>query len=79
MTNNLKDRIDELKNIFNKINENKENLKLKVQKIFTKIRSELNNREDKLLNEIDKIYNENYFKEDIIKSSEKLPDKIKNY
>ena len=38
MTNNLKDRIDELKNIFNKINENKENLKLKVQKIFTKIR-----------------------------------------
>ena len=77
MTNNLKDRIDELKNIFNKINENKENLKLKVQKIFTKIRSELNNREDKLFNVIDKIYNENYFKEDIIKSSEILPDKIK--
>ena len=77
MSNNLKDKINELKNIFNKINENKENLKLKVQKIFTKIRSELNNREDKLLDEIDKVYNENYFKEDIIKSGEKLPDKIK--
>ena len=77
MSNNLKDKIEELKNIFNKINENKENLKLKVQKIFTKLRSELNNREDKLLNEIDNIYNENYFKEDIIKLGEKLPDKIK--
>ena len=77
MSNNLKDKINELKNIFEKINENKENLKLKIQRIFTKIRNELNNREDELLNEIDKLYDENYFKEDIIKSGEKLPDKIK--
>ena len=77
MSNNLKDKINELKNIFEKINENKENLKLKIQKIFTKIRTEINNREDELLNEIDKLYDENYFKEDIIKSGEKLPDKIK--
>ena len=77
MSNNLKDKINELKNIFEKINENKENLKLKIQKIFTKIRNEINNREDELLNEIDKLYDENYFKEDIIKSGEKLPDKIK--
>ena len=48
MSNNLKDKINELKNIFEKINENKENLKLKIQKIFTKIRNELNNREDEL-------------------------------
>jgi len=77
MSNNLKDKINELKNIFEKINENKENLKLKIQKIFTKIRNELNNREDELLNEIDKLYDENYFKEDIIRTGEKLPDKIK--
>ena len=77
MSNNLKDKINELKNIFEKINENKENLKLKIQKIFTKIRNEIKNREDELLNEIDKLYDENYFKEDIIKSGEKLPDKIK--
>ena len=37
----------------------------------------LNNREDELLNEIDKLYDENYFKEDIIRTGEKLPDKIK--
>ena len=78
MSNNLKDKIDELKKIFEKINENKENLKLQVLKIFTKIRNELNNREDELLKEIDKIFDENYFKEDLIKSGEKLPDKIKN-
>ena len=77
MPNNLINKIDELKNIFEKINENKENLKLKVQKIFSKIRNELNNREDELLIEIDKIYDENYFKEDIIRTGEKLPDKIK--
>ena len=76
MSNNLKDKINELKNIFEKMNENKENLKLKIQKLFTKIRNEINNREDELLNEIDKLFNENYFKEDIIKLGEKFQDKI---
>ena len=41
--------IHELKNIFEKINENKEELKLKIQNIFTNIRNERNNREDELL------------------------------
>ena len=45
--------IKELNEIFNKINENKEEIKLNIQKTFTKIRSELNNREDELLNEVD--------------------------
>ena len=49
--------INELKKIVEKINENKENIKLKIQKIFTKIRTSLNDREDELLLEVDKQYN----------------------
>ena len=37
----------------------------------------MNEREDKLLLEIEEYYNKTYFKEDIIKKSEKLPNKIK--
>ena len=77
MSNNLKEKINELKNIFEKMNEHKENLKLKIQKTFTNIRNEINIREDELLNEVDKKFDENYFKENIIRKSEKSPDKIK--
>ena len=69
--------INEIKGIYEKINKNKEELKLKVQTIFTKIRNVLNEKEDKLLLDIDNIYDNIYFKEDIIKESEKLPNKIK--
>ena len=50
---------------------------MKVQTIFTKIRNVLNEREDKLLNDIEEQYNNIYFKEELIKESEKLPNKIK--
>ena len=63
--------------IVNKINEDKEQLKLNIQKIFTRIRSELNNREDALILEIDKTYEEVYLKNDINREREKLPNKIK--
>ena len=49
---------------------------VEVQKIFTKIRCALNEREDKLLSEIEKQYNELYFKEEMIKRSEKLPKRM---
>ena len=62
MSNNLKDKIDELKNIFEKINEKKESLKLKVQKIFTKIRNEINNKEDELPHSLREIYKFQIFK-----------------
>ena len=51
---NLQQLINELKEIFRKICENKESLKLKIQKIFTKLRNSLNEREDELLLEVDK-------------------------
>ena len=69
--------IHDLKNIFEKVNENKEELKLKIQNIFTKIRNSLNNREDELLLEIEKQYSDNFGGEDIIKEFEKLPNKVK--
>ena len=79
----IKDLSDKLKNvnndliaIFEKINKNKEELKLYINNIFTKIRNKLNNREDELIIEVDNKFNEFYFKEEIIKETEKLPEKI---
>ena len=77
ISNNLEPSIKELKDIYEKINESKEKLKGKIQNIFTKIRTELNNREDKLYEEIEAKYNELYFKEELIKESEKLPNMVK--
>ena len=59
--------INELKKIYEKINENKEEIKLKIQKTFTKLRNILNNREDELLLEVDNKFNNLFYKEDIIK------------
>ena len=49
LSNRIQESINELKKIYESINENKENLKIKIQKIFTKIRNSLNDREEKLL------------------------------
>ena len=73
----LEEKIKELKSMFEKINENKEELKLKIQKIFTNIRNVLNQREDELLLEVDKQYNELFCDEEIINKCEKLPKKVK--
>jgi len=77
LSQNLQKSIDELKNLFEKFYENKELLKINVQKIFTKIRNCLNDREDEILLEIDNKYDKTYCNEDIIKESEKLPNKTK--
>ena len=45
--------------------------------IFTKIRNALNDREDEIMLEIDEKFDEIYFKEDLMKQTEKLPNKIK--
>ena len=63
--------------MFEKINKDKEELKLKIQKIFTNIRNNLNERENEVLLEVDNKFDNLYFKEELIKESEKLPNKIK--
>ena len=78
LENKFNENIKELKDIFQTIEKDKEDLKLKVQNIFTKIRKILNDREDKLLEEINNLYNAKYFNEDIIKKGEKLPKQIKS-
>ena len=77
LSNKLDEAIQNLKKIFEEVNESKEKLKLDIQKIFTKVRTELNDREDLLLLEIDNYYNSNFYNEDIIKKIDKLPNKIK--
>ena len=74
LSKTLKESINELKKIFEKICKNKEDLKMEIQKIFTKIRNNFNEREDELLLEVDKQYDNLFFKEELIKTSEKLPN-----
>ena len=69
--------INQIKEIFKKIENDKEDMKLKIQNIFTKIRTTLNEREDELLLGIDNLFNTKYFNEEIIKKGGKLPKQIK--
>ena len=78
LSEKLEESIKNLKTIFEKVIENKEQIKLEIQKIFTKIRTELNDREDILLLEVDNYFDNNYCNENIIKKSDKLPLKIKS-
>ena len=77
LSNKLEPLIEELKTILEKINEAKENIKNKVQIIFTKIRNEINDREENLLLEIDKKFQKFLLNEEFVKESEKLPNLVK--
>ena len=66
LENNLKESIKSLKAIFEYIEKEKDDLRLEIQNIFTKIRTILNEREDELLEEIDNTFNTQYFDEDMI-------------
>ena len=60
----IKDSITKLKEIFETINKNKEEIKNKISKIFTKIREAINERDNELLLEIGRIYEKKFFKEE---------------
>ena len=77
LSKTLEESVNKLKLIFDKINEDKEKIKLKISNIFTKIRTVINEREDELLNEIDKQYEKIFLNERIIKDCKKLPQKVK--
>ena len=70
LSKNLENSINDLKIIFEKINENREKIKLEVQNIFTRIRNVINEREDQILIEVDKQFDNLFFKEELIKESE---------
>jgi len=75
--NILEETINQLKITFDKMKDEKEELKLSIQKIFTKIRNKINEREDELLKEIDEQIDSLFVDEKLIKESEKYPNKIK--
>ena len=64
---------NEINKIFDKINNDKEELKSKINKIFTKFRNALNNREDFILNEVDKKFDEIFLNENIANINKNLP------
>ena len=72
--------INELKQIIEKTNKDKEDLKMQISQKFTQMRNAINEREDKLLSEIDNKFNNLIFKEDndLIKKSQKFPKIVKN-
>ena len=76
LSNSVTQSINQLKKTFEEINNKKEEMKIQIQKIFTKLRNELNNREDELLTKIDKKFDDSFIKEANIKQYEKLPKQI---
>ena len=64
-----------MKLIYENIEKNKEEIKISIQKVFTKLRNNINDREDELLLNVDKQFNED-FNMELIKESDKLPNKI---
>jgi hypothetical protein len=73
---NFQQNINEIKNIVNKMEQEKEQLKKDIQKLFTNLRNYLNSKEDELLSNVDKKYNELSFDTDITKDK-KMEKKIK--
>ena len=67
---------NKLKNELEKMNKNKEDLEIKIQKMFTKLRNTINKTEDDILSEIDLRFEKSQLNEDI-KMNESLLNKIK--
>jgi len=79
ISNTLEQSINELKIIYDKLNENIEELKSKIQKDFTRIRNALNQREDELFEEVNKKFENLFIKDELIKKSEKFPNKLQTF
>ena len=75
--NSVKVSIENAKKSLEDISNKKEEMKIGIQKIFTKLRNELNNREDELLLKVDKKFENFLSKENTLKKFEKLSEKIK--
>lgn len=69
--------MNEMKSFFEKVNKDKEELKMNVLKIFTKIRTLINTREDEVLLNIDEFFDE-YTKGIKTNEIDKYPKKITN-
>ena len=67
--------INKLRIIYKEISDKKERLKIRIQKFFTKIRNEINRREDQLLLTVEQVYEKYFFN----KNFNKNIDNIENH
>ena len=79
LSSNLDNLINQTTEVILKVDKIKDELKLKIQNIFTRLRNALNDREDELIAKIDEKFNESIFKENFKKDLEKLPKNVKLY
>ena len=79
LSNTLNQSIINLKNILEKNEKDKEQLKSNIQNIFTKLRSVLNDREDELLIEVDKNFDNIFSNKNFDKEGENLPKKVNKF
>ena len=77
MSKSIEQTINQLKLLNEEINKQKEELIMNIQKVFTELRTALNQREDQLLLKIEELFTKNFFGEEMIRESEKLPGTIK--
>lgn len=77
ISSNFEEILKGLKNIIDNVNEEKDKIKLNIQKSFTKLRNALNKREDELLISIDNIYENINTKEIVSREGEKLLNKLR--
>ena len=72
--------IEDLKKIFEEVDNNKEAIKKEIAIIFTKIREQLNAREDELLKNVDEIFQKKIFNNDIdVSKDKKFQGKINSF
>ena len=74
----LEESIKNIKVNPEEVKENKDKLKSEIKNIFEKIRTELNNRENILISEIDKYFDDNYYNEGIVKKSDDIKSLLEN-
>ena len=81
LSNLFQSLVNDLKQVFEEIDKNKDQVKQEIQKIFTQIRTELNNREDQLFIEVDKIFEKKFNNENVdnFLKEKKFPEKIKTF
>ena len=68
--------INKLKQTYKEISDKKEKLKIRIQKFFTKIRNEINKREDQLLLIVEQVYENYFFNKNFSKDIDKIENKL---
>ena len=78
LSTNLKDSVNGFKILFERISNNKNELKLKIQEVFKMIVNKIKDRENELLLEVENKFEEKFINENKMNEIDKLPNKIKS-